>query len=472
MNYKGNVRGKRWAGVLVATAALFWSAAALAGTYFVSPVGSAAWPACANINTPCSADTAMENVAAGDVVYFRGGDYYPPAVADPSFPTWYPHASGTASQPIVLMAYPGETPIIHQPAQTGNSQWGAAGIGVGQHDWIIWDGFRLIKTSQIEASSLYQCYMGNNNTIRNSEFIGRPALDSTNQVGIIISNCKETYIYNNVFRDFNGGSIEPNGTNENTGGMWLFSDDHAYVYNNNFYNSGNGIQTKDRFSYIYAHANFFINVIRPFHWQQQWTPNTEHPDYVRGFYIYNNIAVLPSGGTFLYAFGPYAKFYDNAVYNNTVYCQSSCKGLFQSNDNMLNFNVWNNIIYGAAGTTTFAHIQSGLGVPEYLNNNNYYTAGTADWRWGFLDVTNNIFSYTAYSTIEAWRSAWISTGFDADSLIDDPQFVNRGGTHAADYKRLSYPENGRGGTSYSPVMGAYRTGNERIGYLPLPKNLR
>lgn len=419
---------------------LSYAAPAYAAIYYVTPNGNATWPACTNINTPCSPGSAMTNVREGDTVYFRGGDYYPPNVSDPSWPTWYPRNSGTSTQPITIMAYPGEVPVIYQP--TGSNP--AAGIGVGQRNYIIWDGFRLIKTSQYGASSLYRCYMGSNNTIRNSEFIGIPGLDGLNQVGIITNDCTETYIYNNIFRDFTGVN------DINAGAMWLFEDHHAYVYNNDFYNCSNGVQTKSSFSYIYAHHNFFTGVLRPFHWQQQNSSVTD-------FHVYNNVAILPASGTFLYAFDPAYVYRNNTMYNNTIYCTSSCQGVFLGNNNTLNFNAWNNIIYGAAGTATFVQVPSGAGTPEYLNYNDYYQVGSGNWRR----------DSSTYSTIEAWRA----TGFDANSVTTNPQFVNPGGRNAADYKRSSYPANGRGG-SFASVMGAFITGNERVGYLPPPRSLR
>lgn len=100
---------------------------------------------------------------------------------------------------------------------------------------------------------------------------------------------------------------------------------------------------------------------------------------------------------------------------------------------------------------------SGAGIPEYLNYNDYYTTGTANWR----------FNADIFTTFGSWKT----TLFDANSMTSDPQFINPGGTHAADYKRASYPANGRGG-AYAPVMGAYMNGDKRIGHLPPPTNLR
>ena len=416
------------------------AAAAHAADYYVSPTGTAAWADCTKIATPCAPDTAMTNAAAGDTVYFRGGNYYPPGVADGSFPAWYPRSSGTPASPIVIKAYPGETPNIHQPAS------GSSMIGSAQHDYVTWDGFILHKTATTGANSLYRCYSGDHNVIQNSEFIGNVAADSANQVGIIVNHCTETTIRNNIFRDFTGGS------DVNTGAMWIFEDHHAYIYNNDFYDSSNGVQTKSTFSYIWVYNNFFRNVKKPIHWQQQFAGVTD-------FFVHNNIAYLPSGGTFLFAFDPSDIYYNTQVYNNTVYCPADCTGFLQGNANTHNLSVWNNIVCGEAGTTLFARYDTGAGTPIYSDFNNYYTQGTANWR---LAVSPGVYSTNIYTSLSAWQTA---AGFDAYSITAIPNFVNPGGNTAADYKRTSYTQDGRGGV-YATVMGAYITGDEVIGYSP------
>jgi len=427
--------------VIVLIMSLSWSA--YAAIHYVAPNGSATWAASTNINTPCAPAIAMSNAAAGDTVYFRGGDYYPPDVSDPSFPSWYPRHAGTAAQPIIIIGYPGETPVIYQPLGANSN----SGLGAVYNGYIIFDSFKFVKRKTLSETYLWYCSETDHITIRNSEFIGLQAQDTQNQVGVANGNCNYVYVYNNVFRDFtNVGAPQ-----SNIGATWFFSENHAWVYNNDFINCSNGIQTKVNMSNMYAYNNFFYNVYQPFHWQQETAGDSE-------FHIYNNIAVLPSGGAFLYAADPVNPYYGNNVYNNTIFCTSSCEGFLLGNNNTRNFHAWNNIIYGAGGTTTFAHVPSGAGVPEYMNYNNLYTAGSRNW----------IRDSTLYTSIESWRTA---TGFEANSVTTNPQFVNPGGSNAADYKRSSYPANGRGG-SYASVMGAYITGNERIGALPRPRNLR
>ena len=60
-----------------------------AADYYISPIGTASWSQCININTPCSLSTANANAQAGDTIYMRGGTYTGQQIA--------PSNSGTAN---------------------------------------------------------------------------------------------------------------------------------------------------------------------------------------------------------------------------------------------------------------------------------------------------------------------------------------------------------------------------------------
>jgi hypothetical protein len=91
-----------------------------------------------------------------------------------------------------------------------------------------------------------------------------------------------------------------------------------------------------------------------------------------------------------------------------------------------------------------------------IDYNVYYKAsGTPSFRSRY---------YGSPSYYETTLSAWQSHGFDINSNMADPAFVNSGGNSAADYKRLSYTLDGRG-EPYATVKGAYITGDEIIGYV-------
>ncbi len=92
-----------------------------AGTYYVSATApsSATWAQAQSPATPCTADRAMANAAAGDTVYFRGGTYGSASTA-----VYYsPAQSGTATAEIHFTAYPGETPIVQAEFSVRDKQW-------------------------------------------------------------------------------------------------------------------------------------------------------------------------------------------------------------------------------------------------------------------------------------------------------------------------------------------------------------
>jgi hypothetical protein len=71
-------------------------------------MGNGTWANSTNINTPCSISTAFSKAMAGDTVYFRGGEYKVGAGV-----SYSPANSGTAENPIIFRACPGEVPVIH-----------------------------------------------------------------------------------------------------------------------------------------------------------------------------------------------------------------------------------------------------------------------------------------------------------------------------------------------------------------------
>jgi hypothetical protein len=167
-----------------------------AAAYYVSPSGSAKWPACANISTPCAPLTAFANAVAGDTVYFRGGQYEVGQSttwgAWPWVFQWRPANSGTPGSPITFRNYPGETVVIN-----GNVSGAVAGtwdglnhstcvMGVVGKSYITIDGFTFQADNGAEMASVL--IYGNSTTDR--------------AIGCIVRNCI-----------FNGGTQEVNDGN-------------------------------------------------------------------------------------------------------------------------------------------------------------------------------------------------------------------------------------------------------------------
>jgi hypothetical protein len=87
------------------------NASALAATYYASPVGSGA--SC-TIESPCTLNTGLGKLAAGDTLYLRGGTYNQTV----SF-----GKSCTSASRITISGYPAETAII-DGKNTIPSHWG------------------------------------------------------------------------------------------------------------------------------------------------------------------------------------------------------------------------------------------------------------------------------------------------------------------------------------------------------------
>ena len=149
------------------------------------------------------------------------------------------------------------------------------------------------------------------------------------------------------------------------------------------------------------------------------------------------------------------------IYNNTIY--GSGTGIEIGPSSRTN-QIWNNIIYQVSAGSNYPLVRyySGVSMPSYSDYNDFYGSGGV-WNLNFT---------TDYSPLSAWTAATAAltatAGFDGHSVTTNPQFLKAGGTNAGDYRRRSYPTNGKGAT----VMGAYLTGNESIGRIPPPANLR
>jgi hypothetical protein len=111
----------------------------LAATFWVSPTGLASWTNCQGESplagaSACSLSSANQNAQAGDLVYFRAGDYI--------ITTRYgfglnPKNSGNISNKIIFQAYGSEKPVI-----TSNID-STYGIVLSNNDYIKIDGLTV-----------------------------------------------------------------------------------------------------------------------------------------------------------------------------------------------------------------------------------------------------------------------------------------------------------------------------------------
>jgi len=176
-------------------AAFYFTQICFAATHYISPTGTATWPACTSSATPCSLSTANSNAVAGDTVYLKGGTYTLTKANEAGIA---PTHSGTAANKITYAAAPGETPIITQSPYAMTTY----GIDLNADNYIVIDGitFKNIQTwVYIVNSSSY-------NEIKNCIFMSEAGYEAG--IGVLITgaycgthNCWVTnnWIHHNTF---------------------------------------------------------------------------------------------------------------------------------------------------------------------------------------------------------------------------------------------------------------------------------
>jgi Right handed beta helix region len=181
---------------------LIWGMAlpAAATDRYAAPTGSGS--ACTNIATPCTIQTCVDQTAAGDTCYLRGGTYTLSAFISIG-------TSGTSGNLKRLFNFSGETPVIdginittsfHSNIQMNNASW-----------WHI-KGLEIINAA---AHGLYISGASNNNTIECNNF------------------------HHNVRLQGNGGGLMLEGTGN--GNLYLNNDSHHNSYGGSVGSGGDGI---------------------------------------------------------------------------------------------------------------------------------------------------------------------------------------------------------------------------------------
>lgn len=428
-----------------------------AADYYVSPTGSASWPQCQNIATPCSGKTAVLNAQAGDVVYFRTG-VYDPAV-DPvqewidtpdaykyeRLP-WNPAHSGDEGNPITFKAYPGETPVFVDNPYSG-------AFGAANRNWIVWDGFSAsIVDLPGEPIALTMFWQSEHCTIRNSHLTGLQKNSHDNSALVWLQNAHFSLVENNVLRGMNDDGVD-------NGDMEEANNSTAVL---NFYSANISVRNNDLIDNYYG----------------IWDKATEQHNHFYRNHIWggDSGATRCRAGIHLNGQGPHSiPASDEQAYQNII--RNCDVGVFIDDSPWENNlpQVFNNVIFHAENGRTGIHISnqarnasvynniiSGYGVPlRYYTPlgssivqsdfNAYYSSGIMVWN---LDYAVD------HESLPSWSAA---TSLDAHSLVSNPLFVNAGGTQPGDYQLSAGSTlSGRGLSGVN--LGAYIVGTELIGY--------
>ena len=426
---------------LVSFVSLFYFVnSSIADVHYVSPTGTASWEECASINTPCSILTINQNITGGDTAIFLEGTYNlgPKPASGCSDDDIRPcNGEGTAENRIIFQAYPGASVTICSDG-TNNR----VGQTLGK-DYITFDGFKFTHTVQSWPSDTSGAgplivFDGDYNIIENCEFVGTGWDDGTNSPAIYISSGSNNSIIRNNFIHgyFSQGS-------DNTVGIMAYGASNLIIENNTFENNNYAIYIKKKDEDLIVRNNLFKGSYSSILLHLK---GGDAGNYQRRHKFYNNIAINSSiFFTMTDDFTATNPVDDLEFFNNTFYGNSIATIGWGTDREPTNVEYWNNLFVNNGRVITFT---KGI------------TYGNYNGEYGNVYISNSA-QCTGITTLAQWQTC---SGFDLNSNDNISNFVNPGGSNAEDYKRTSYPANGRGGI-FASVMGAYITGNEVIGYV-------
>jgi hypothetical protein len=377
----------------------------------------------------------MANADGGDTVLFLDGTYiatgggYRDAGIEPA-----PGRKTSAAKPIVLRSYNKHGAIIVK----GD---GGAVIGTGMkngnnhvhiEDFDIRGGACLVntvgsritgckfsvggvKSTRTEFGSMLFLQSCVGALVQGNEFSNNvPVLANLNDAAIMIYTDRGTVIEHNTFRDLGPAA------GENKVGVFL-KDAPGY----------DGNPTVVRFNF-FEDACIYGPLQNP----------TERTD--RRVHIYQNVLTGPR------AYFVYRGFCDVWLYYNNTHFNSR-RGVLAWGD-FSGVEYFNNIVHASDSNLRSWNDAGLLGKWSYWNCNLYAKATV----WSMKNTPG-------YTSLSLWKAAPGKP--DSNSAATPLRFVKPGGSSPEDYRVVGgAPPGGRGGP-YPEVLGAFVTGDERIGAL-------
>lgn len=425
---------------LLVLLALLLPVTAQAATKYVSPSGSALWANCNTSGTPCSVATAMSNAAAGDIVRFVSGDYFPPNASSTQEPSWHLANNGTVGNHITLISDVRHGAVIHSAANQGGGV-NRTGFGCYANDYITIDGFTIDSDLEagIEVEHPFIIESCRHVIVQYMSFpTGWAHQDHTNgaSIGVYGSAVRLGTDIDIRYNDITGptNDLTPLEAVVNACGIYMFEVNDVRVYNNTIHDANNGICWKTEPHHIYAHHNYLYNINRAAFYITPEVVSLDthhvHHNVLRNVNRVFDAEEAPSGGGTWTGF----QFYNNTVYNDAstplgrVYVAPS--GTANVSGIALGTNggpqtargalIYNNI-FQLSTTSRGWEIHDDLtsdamiGVP--FDYNVYYISS------GTLTLNYN---GTGYTTLANWQAA-LSDSEEANSSSSNPVFLNGSG---------------------------------------------
>jgi len=390
--------------------------------YYIAPNGNDSNPG--TLTSPKRTLYAGASLlSGGDTLYCRGGTY-----TDSPATTFYSSRSGTASSPICIKNYPGETPVFDM---IGSDQY-IIYIRSGYRYWVI-DGLHFKPSSGRPMVYGIIVLEGDHNAVQNCTFEGYKANNSSasNIDDSFIKVYRDTADYNTIQNNTFKNCGNPSGIGETGDCVTILDGDYNLVQNNSFsYCGHSSILIKAQFGNVPTYNQIKNNTITS-HWGHginlvQGTTSTDTNLYnlIEGNIITACAENLNYSKVCFAIYGNGNSFRKNVCYNNYSYGMQ----LQQRNQSIIgpckNNLVYNNVFYGnyadginlliqdtaanLSGTiianNVFAHNMVNLAYRhpgeswhEEIAVINYHS-GTDMWGAYSNRVRNNF--------IQAYRSAW------------------------------------------------------------------
>jgi len=390
---------------------------------------------------------ACQTVVAGDTVYVKEGVYIDTVN---SFERKFkPTNTGTAANPITFISSPQLAAVIRSDSLPSSRSDYAWGLSWGSQ-YIIVDGFKIEGGIVMGYDGCDHC------TIRDCELIyGRcPDSDPSLNWGIALHHANDCIVENNYVHD-----MTDSGNNaHNTACIMMFGNCDRTIIQGNTADASNGIiynafgQKGGQMDHNIWRYNLALNATAGFLGMASTdeTRPTEDNTY------YQNIAVNCDNAFFLDHMA-----YRFVIYNNTAV---DCDKFFTASKNTnIDTELWNNILVGtnyrAIWWSGYPDAMPFSTLIDYSNYNCFYNNAMI----AFREKSPSLYYYT----LNDWQTG---TGFDMDSIVDDPLLVGGGDYHlqgsspcinaGVDLQDYDDDQN----TTESINMGAYITGSEVIGH--------
>ena len=381
---------------------------------------------------------AANTMSAGDTVYVKAGVYTELYSGTPSTDVTAikPQNSGTASNPIVYSAFPGDSVIIDQQRQ-------GSGFFIENKNYIHIIGFEIRNTWGSGVSTLTSAVgiVVDSNYIHDIDGVG-----GSNVGGVRLDDARQSTVRNNVIHKVTVGG-EDNG---NAAGIHGYRMEDILVENNLIYDCFNGIFHKlsTGNTGLLVKNNIIHSVTEGIHYDIQGGGSPAHFNQrvtQNVFYDVDSLLFMNAAG----ANGVNDGFH---VWNNTFDGFNNGVAFLNSR----NVNIYNNIFYGSSSSLFKTIIAQGDAPNTVIDYNNYFNAEEY-----VVDLYKS--SEASYNSLAGWRSG---ENFDTNGNAVDPKFIARASRNyklAGDSPLLTA---GQGGVA----MGAYPTGNEIIGPTIRPKS--